>query len=69
MFSVWFSYLQGLIEFVISTGFIIGPPIGGGLHEVRVLMCVCVCVQVQCVCISLNSQCQASAINASKGWL
>ena len=49
MFSVWFSYVQGVIEFVISTGFIIGPPIGGGLHEVRLLMCVCVCAGAVCV--------------------
>ena len=30
--------MQGLIEFSQSAGYMIGPPLGGGLHEVRCIL-------------------------------
>ena len=48
--------MQGLIEFTLSTGYIIGPAVGGGLNEVRMLECMyayawlAIIVRAMCAC-------------------
>lgn len=60
MLYATFLYMQGLIEFTLSTGYIIGPAVGGGLNEVRVLECMyayawlAIIVCVMCVCVTLE---------------
>ena len=55
MLYATFLYMQGLIEFTLSTGYIIGPAVGGGLNEVRMLECMyayawlAIIVRVMCV--------------------
>lgn len=56
MLYATFLYMQGLIEFTLSTGYIIGPAVGGGLNEVRnVGMHLCICMASHhCACVTLE---------------